>query len=528
VSVDAVVIGAGPNGLVAANLLADAGWDVLVLEANDEPGGAVRTAEVTAPGFRNDLFSAFYPLGAASPVLRELGLDDHGLRWTHAPTVLAHPLPDRPAAVLHREVDLTAASVAAEHAADADAYRRVIDGYRRVADPMIDALLRPFPPVRPALRLAARARIDGTRELARLALVPLRRFVEERFGGEQATMLFAGMALHADLTPETAGSALFGWLLTGLGQELGFPVPVGGAGRITDALVARLGRAGGEVRCGQRAVKIVVRHGRAVAVRTADGTEHHARRAVVADTDATAMYLHLVGIEHLPARTVARLPSVQRGAATVKVDWALSRPVPWVDPTVRGAGTVHLASSLDELTVTASELSRRLVPRDPFVLVGQMTTADATRSPAGTESLWAYAHVPQHVVGDAGRGCDSGEVRGVWDDTDRDRFVDRIERRIEQHAPGFRDLVLARHVMTPPALQRMDANLVGGDIGGGTAQLHQQLVFRPIAGWARATTPIDCLYLASSSAHPGGGVHGACGANAARAAIARRRLRLDR
>jgi phytoene dehydrogenase-like protein len=522
-AVDAVVIGAGPNGLVAANLLADAGWDVLVLEAADEPGGAVRTGEITAPGFRNDLFSAFYPLGAASPVLRELGLDDHGLRWTHAPSVLAHPLPGRSAAVLSRDLDLTCASLAVDHAPDGDAYRRMIDDFHRVAEPMIELLLRPFPPVRPAMRLAARARLEGSRDLIRLALVPLRRYVEERFGGEQATMLLAGMALHADLTPETAGSALFGWLLTGLGQDVGFPVPVGGAGRITDALVGRLARAGGRIRCSERVVKVVVRGGRAVAVRTADGTEHTVRRAVLADTDATALYLRLVGIEHLPSRTVERLPMVQRGAGTVKLDWALSAPVPWSDPCVHGAGTVHLATDLDELTVTASELSRRQVPRDPFVLVGQMTTADPTRSPAGTESLWAYTHVPQDVRGDAG-SSGSEAVRGVWDDDDRDRIAARVEARIEQVAPGFRDLVLARHVMTPRTMESIDANLVGGDIGGGTSQLHQQLVFRPLPGWGRPSTPIDGLYLASASAHPGGAVHGACGANAAHAALLRHRV----
>jgi phytoene dehydrogenase-like protein len=516
---DAVVIGAGPNGLVAANVLADAGWDVVVLEANAEPGGAVRTAEVTAPGFRNDLFSAFYPLGAASPVLRDLHLDDHGLRWTHAPTVLAHPIPGRSAAVLHRDVDLTAASLELGDPGDGDAYRRALDGYRRVAGPMIDALLRPFPPVRAATRLVASARVDGIRELARLSLVPLRRYVEEQFRGDQASLLFAGMALHADLTPETAGSALFGWLLTGLGQELGFPVPVGGAGRITDALVQRLTTQGGELRCGARVAAVTVRDGRAVGVRTVDGDEISVRRAVLADTDVDALMLRLVGAEHLPSDTVAKLADVQRSSSTFKVDWALSAPVPWSDPTVHGAGTVHLADSLDELTVTASELSRHLVPRDPFVLVGQMTTADATRSPAGTESLWAYTHVPQHVRGDAG-AVHNGVISGRWDETDRDRLVERIEDRIERLAPGFRDRILARHVMSPRTLEAMDANLVGGDISGGTAQLHQQLVFRPIPGWARAETPIRGLYLASASAHPGGGVHGACGANAARAALA--------
>lgn len=523
-AIDAVIIGAGPNGLVAANVLVDAGWDVLVLEAAPEPGGAVRSACITAPGFHNDLFSAFYPLAAASPVLRDLSLHDHGLRWTHAPTVLAHPVPGSSAALLHRDIDVTAASLEAGSVGDGDAYRIADAEYRRVAAPLLGTLLRPFPPIRPAVHLAASARPSGLRELTRLALTPVRRFIDERFRGEQAALLYAGLALHADLTPETSGSALFGWLLAGLGQQEGFPVPVGGAGRITDALVTRLLAAGGAIRCATRVTQVDVRCGRAVGVRTADGERIGARRAVLADTDATSLLVDLVGPEHLPSSTLRRTHAIQRGAATFKIDWALSGPIPWTDPAVRHAGTVHVADSLDELTVTASELARHLVPSDPFVLLGQMTTSDPSRSPPGTESVWAYTHVPQLVRGDAGRDRHPA-VTGRWDDDDVERLAGRVQSRVERLAPGFGDLVVARHVMAPPAMESIDANLVGGDIGGGTSQLHQQLIFRPMSGLGRPETPVAGLYLASASAHPGGGVHGACGANAARAAIWHHRLR---
>ncbi len=200
----------------------------------------------------------------------------------------------------------------------------------------------------------------------------------------------------------------------------------------------------------------------------------------------------------------------------MKVDWALRAPIPWRDPEVGAAGTVHLADSIDELAVTAAEISGGRLPSDPFVVLGQMTTTDPTRSPAGTESAWAYTHVPPFVAGDG------GPQRLAQHDVDE--VVRRIEDRVEAHAPGFRDLVLARHVLAPSDLERHDANLVAGDMAGGTNQLHQQLVFRPVPGLARPETPVRGLYLASSSAHPGGGVHGACGANAARAALARRRL----
>lgn len=514
-AVDAVVIGAGPNGLVAANVLADAGWDVVVLEANDEPGGAVRTAEVTAPGFKSDLFSAFYPLGIASPPLSDLHLEDHGLRWLHAPKVVAHPTPDGPTAVLTRDLDETAASLDQFHRGDGDAFRRLQAEWDAIAEPFMGALLRPFPPIRSALQLAGRAGPRGLGELARRALVPVRRLAEESFGGAGGGLLYAGNALHADLTPESAGSGLFGWMLVSLGHQVGFPVPAGGASGITDALVARLRARGGAVVCGSAVDEVLLEGGRATGVRCHDGATVRARKAVLADCDAGDLYSRLVGLEHLPGRLRRDLVRFERAGGTVKVDWALDGPIPWRDAAVAGAGTVHVASSMDELIVTASELSRGLVPRLPFLLVGQMTTADPSRSPAGTESAWAYTHVPQRIVGDAG---DDG-VDGTWDDAATKTFVDRMEQRIEDLAPGFRRRVIGRYVQSPIDLEAANRNLVGGDISGGTAQLHQQLVFRPGIGLARPETPIRRLFLASASAHPGGGVHGAPGANAARAAL---------
>jgi phytoene dehydrogenase-like protein len=516
----AVVIGAGPNGLVAANLMADAGFAVQVFEAAAQPGGAVRTAEVTAPGFRNDLYSAFYPMTAASPVMRRLQLDQYGLQWTHAPTVLAHPRVDGPAALLHRRLDDTVDGLEQQFAGEGAAYRAVMDQWSQISAPFMRSLLDPFPPVRGALRLAVAAKPSGLMEMARLSLLPLRRFVEERFDGQAAGLLFAGSALHADLTPETSGSALFGWLLVGLAQQYGFPVPVGGADGITNALVARARDRGVQIACDTRVDRVVVEQGRAVGVVTADGQSHPCG-AVLADCDVGKLMLGMVGTDHVPAKYLHRLQRFQRAASTFKIDWALSGPVPWSDPTVHGAGTVHVAESIDELTMTSAQLAVGHMPDKPFLLVGQMTTADPTRSPAGTESLWAYTHVPQDVRADAG----PDGLTGRWDPDEVQRFAQRMEGRIEALAPGFGSRVIARHVASPVDFERNDANLVGGDISGGTAQLHQQLIFRPLTGLARAETPIAGLYLASASAHPGGAVHGACGANAARAAIGHARVR---
>jgi phytoene dehydrogenase-like protein len=310
---------------------------------------------------------------------------------------------------------------------------------------------------------------------------------------------------------------MFGWLLASLGQERGFPVPVGGAGQLTAALVRRLETAGGKLQCGAPVERVVVDDGRVRGVEVA-GTPVAARWAVLADVDAAQLFRRLVDRRHLPASFLDRLAGYQRGWATVKVDWALRTTIPWTDPEVGTSGTVHLAASIDELTMGVAELAAGRLPTEPFLVLGQMTTADPTRSPVGTESAWAYTHVPLALRDGAAPGA-----RPLTAD-DVTEVVRRMEIRIEAFAPGFCDRILARHVQGPADLEAADMNLVDGDIGGGTYQLHQQLVFRPWPGLARAETPIAGLFLASASAHPGGGVHGACGANAARAALMHHRL----
>jgi phytoene dehydrogenase-like protein len=474
---------------------------------------------VTTPGFTNDLFSAFYPLTASSPVMQRLELEKWGLEWRHAPAVLAHPTRDGPAAVLSRDLDTTCASLDRFAPGDGDAWRDLYGLFERATPAFLELLLDPFPPVKATAKLAARLRISLGVELARLALLSARRMASERFRGEGGRLLLTANAMHADTSPEAAGSGLFGFILTGLGQQIGYPVPRGGAQAITDALVSRLLARGGSLVCHAHVDRVIVRSRRAVGVEVS-GDPVDATKAVLADTDVVALYRHLVGAAHLPARVLDHLTRFERGPATVKVDWALDAPIPWRDAAVSEAGTVHLADSSQELTFTNAQLASGLVPDKPFVLVGQMTTSDSTRSPAGTEAVWAYAHVPQEIRGDAG----PDGITGKWDEREIESFVNRMVDRIEACAPGFRDRVIARHVMSPPALEAADENLVLGDLSGGTAQLHQQLVFRPLPGLARAETPVKGLYLASASAHPGSGVHGACGANAARAALFHDRL----
>ncbi|UQX89436.1 NAD(P)/FAD-dependent oxidoreductase [Jatrophihabitans telluris] len=506
-TVDAVVIGAGHNGLVAANLLADAGWDVLVCEATDHIGGAVRSAEVTAPGFVTDLFSAFYPLAGASPVLRALELDRHGLTWTHAPAVLAHVFPDDRCAVLSRDLATTAAGLETFGTGDGAAWTRLTEQFTQILDPLLAALFNPLPAIGPVTRLLRTLGTADALRLARMAAQPVRRMGEETFTGSGGGMLLAGNALHADLGPDGAGSALYGWLLCMLGQTVGFPVPVGGAGRLGEALDSRLRKSGGTVRRQSPVEQLELDASGAVSgVRLAGGERIRARRAVLADVPAPILYRNLLDESVLPARMRADLDRFEWDPPTLKIDWALSHKLNWTAEGARGAGTVHLGVDLDGLTDYAADLATGRVPQRPFLLFGQMTTADASRSPAGTESAWAYTHLPRRVP--------------VTDELVADH-VARVESTLEHHAPGFGESVLARHVQSPAALQEANPALVGGAVNGGTAQLHQQLVFRPVPGLGGSATPIDRLYLAGSSAHPGGGVHGACGANAARAALRR-------
>ncbi|SEK46785.1 phytoene desaturase family protein [Streptacidiphilus jiangxiensis] len=522
---DAIVIGAGPNGLVAANLLADAGWEVEVLEAQPLPGGAVRSDNGLDPAFVHDLFSSFYPLAKASPAIATLDLERHGLAWSHAPTVLAHPLPDGRCATLHRGPTATRDQLEDSFgAADAAAWERLTALWSDLDPHLLRSLFTPFPPLKPAAAMAARLRTTELLPTARFMTLPVRRLAQEEFTEPGAGLLLAGCALHTDLAPEAAGSGAFGWLMAMLGQHVGWPVPVGGSSNLTHALVRRLESIGGRVHCNQRVEEVIVRGGRALGVRTADGQCYRAVRAVLADVAATTLYGQLVDWEHLPPELRRDLRRFQWDFSTFKVDWALSGPIPWTAPSAARAGTVHLGADMDELSDYAHQVATGRLPRHPFALLGQMTTADSSRSPDGTESAWVYTHVPQRIAGDLGDDA----ITGRWNSRESEAMADRLEQQVERFAPGFRQLITTRRILAPPTLQDLDENLVGGALNGGTSAIHQQLVFRPSPGTGRPETPIERLYLASASAHPGGGVHGACGANAARAALRSHRVMAGR
>ncbi|MBW0020223.1 MAG: NAD(P)/FAD-dependent oxidoreductase [Mycobacterium sp.] len=504
-TVDAVVIGAGHNGLVAASVLADAGWDVLVLEAQPEPGGAVRSAELT-PGYVTDLFSSFYPMTAASPAIAALHLEDHGLRWSHAPAVVGHPCSgtDDDPPILYRDPARTATELARREQADGENWWRVVQLWNNIKTPLLEAMLAPFPPVRPLLRLLHKLGTSEAIELAHLLVQPANTMVQQLFAGEAPRLLMLGNAMHADVPPDAPLSGAMGFLMTMLGQDCGWPVPVGGSGKLTAALVSRASSAGARIECDQDVARIQVRGRRAVGVTTAAGRTVRTRRAVVADVTAPRLFCEMLPADAVPASLLRQLEHYIWDPPVVKVNYALDSPIPWRAESLRGAGTVHLGADGHGLIRWMADLNTRVVPERPFMLLGQTTTADPTRSPAGTESAWAYTHLP----------------RNVTDDASAERLAASVDHVIEEHAPGFGSRVINRFVQRPSDLEASDANLHLGALNGGTAQLQQMLIFRPAPGMGRAETPIDRLYLGSASATPGGSVHGACGRNAADAALA--------
>ena len=494
---DAIVVGAGPNGLVGAATLAGHGWRVLVLEAQSRPGGALYSEELTLPGYLHDVGAAFFPFADDSPAFRHLNLTGAGLQFGNAPYESSHPAPDGSCASISRDIERSVRSFGP----DGPAWRRLADWQRLMGDRLAAALLAPLPAFSPAWRLG----LSHLVQLANYGLKTPAGWARPYFQTEAARRIIPGLALHVDLGPHDLTGAGLGLVLALLAAGSGFRVPFGGAKSITLALLRRLEEYGGQIQLNSRVNKILVRNRKVVAVCTDAGEEIPVRRSVLADVGAPALFLKLVDSRWVPSWLQQFMRRFRYGWGTFKMDWALSGPVPWIAAEARESAVVHAGDSIEDLIAFTQEVRAGRLPSNPYLVIGQQTLVDPSRAPPGGQTLWAYSHVPSHMD-------------GGWTQY-REQFGDRIEQRIEGLAPGFRSLIRARAIHSPADLESMDENLVGGDLGGGSAHWPQQLFFRPAFPYFRYRTPIRGLYLASASTHPGAGVHGACGFNAARMAI---------
>lgn len=489
---DAVVIGAGPNGLAAAIRLAEAGRQVLVLEAADAPGGAVRTQELTLPGFKHDTFSSVYPAAAASPVFGRMPLAEHGLEWVHPEAAYGHPLPGGDARFLYRDLQRTAESLGP----DGPAWVRFAQPFLEHFDAVRATMLSGFPPLGGPFKLLMQTGPLKTLDFTRLLPGKATGFGRRLFSDQGSRAWLYGAAMHGDTPPDGMGSAIAAFYLNLVGHAVGWPSPKGGAERLTDALVGYLKSLGGEIRTNARVTRITSAGGRVTGVQTAD--EQFPAQLVIADVMPSA----LTQMADLPTWYRTALNRYVQGAATIKVDWALDGPIPWENPHLQGAGTVHVAGTEQEFLHSVKQAHDGLSDQ-PFLLLGQQSVADPSRAPEGKHTAWAYTHGPQ-------RGVD-------WERVTPD-VVERMEAQVERFAPGFRDRILARHVLSPAGLEARNPNLIGGDVGGGSYRLNQ-LVFRPLPKLTPYSTPLKGLYIGSAATFPGGAVHGVPGDAAARAAL---------
>jgi phytoene dehydrogenase-like protein len=468
---DAIVVGAGPNGLAAAITLARAGRSVRLYEAAKTVGGGTRSAELTLPGYIHDPCSAAHPLGVASPFFQSLDLAARGLTWSQPAAPLAHALTPERSVILERDLAVMRDALGRDGAAWERTFGPLVNGWQALMASILGPIVRP--PRHPILM--ARFGLP--------ALLPATTFARLSFREEPARALFGGMAAHAMVPLGRPVSASFGLVLGTLAHAVGWPVASGGSGRIADALEAEARALG---------VDIVTDH----AVRSID--ELPPARSIL--FDLTPRQVLAIAGDRLPAGYRRQLDKFRYGPGVFKVDWALDGPIPWRDPATARAGTVHLGGTIRELVTSELAVARGAVAERPFVLLVQPGVADPSRAPEGKETAWAYCHVPNGWSGD---------------------MTAAIERQVERFAPGFRDRILARASRSAPEMEAYNANYVGGDINGGVQDI-RQLFFRPVVRWNPYTTPNPSIFLCSSSTPPGGGVHGMSGMLAAKAALKRR------
>lgn len=507
---DAVLIGAGHNALTAGILLTKAGWRVGIFERGQDVGGAIRTAEWTLPGYRHDALANTHVFILISPFYRQMRaeLEKYGLKYLRFPVPLASVFPDGDAVCMHRDLEQTLGSLGKQSAADADGWRFLYDLYKRYQETFVALFSSPLPSVR-ALAGLIRPRLGlgprGTVEFAQMLIMSAGDFAGRHFSTAKARAWFVPWALHPDHSPETAGGGALSWIVLGTSQDpgAGLAIPEGGSGALTAALASLLRSLGGEIHLGQEVVRILLRGRTAQGVELAGGTRVKANRAVVAGLAPTKLFLDLVGEGHLPGAFLELVRRYRYGLSVVKIDYALDRAPAWIaGDEVGRAGNLHLASGVDSMSHAHNQALRGYLPDEPLLIVSQPTVLDPTRAPPGKHTLWVVVRSVPHLV----KGDSRGEIQpGPWDRI-KDRFADRVTGLLEGYAPGFRASVLGRCVLSPDDLERLNPNLVRGDVAAGSMLLDQSYLFRPFPGWSRGQTPIRRLYLTGAATHPGLGI----------------------
>jgi phytoene dehydrogenase-like protein len=505
---DAIVIGAGHNGLAAAVHLASKGWKVAVLERADEAGGAVRTAEVTLPGFRHDLYAMNLSLFAGSPFFaaHKDALIRHGLSFVGAEDCFASAFEDRSWLGVSRDPDKTAGRIASVSKADADGWKRMLQRFGKDAPHIFALLGSPMPSWAAAKGLWKAWRTEGSGwlgDLARLILSSPRGFLDAHFESEKLKTMMSAWGMHLDFAPDVAGGALFPYLESMANQSFGMALGQGGADVIVKAMAAHLAALGGELRLGRAVERIETKGGRASGVRLAGGEVLEARRAVVANAHPRLVFGELVAPEGGRADYARRVAAFRAGPGTMMVHLALSDLPTWAaGEELRRFAYVHLAPNLAAMGTAYAQAMAGLLPTEPVLVVGQPTAIDPTRAPPGKHVLWVQVRVLPFVIkGDAARLIGATD----WDKA-KEAYADRVMALIERYAPGLSGKILGRAVLSPLDLQRANPNLIGGDSLSGSHHLDQNFVFRPVFGWSRYRTPIPGLYMVGAATWPGAGL----------------------
>ncbi|MFC7047904.1 phytoene desaturase family protein [Emcibacter nanhaiensis] len=513
---DFIIVGSGINSLVAAALLSRKGHKVTVLERNDWIGGCIRTAEVTLPGFRHDVFSGFHPLFVTSPAYGELAEELHanGLDYVNTDKPTAAILPDGRNFILQMDRGKNVAAMEALGEGQGTAYTRSMGDIEQNTDlifGLLGAELWKFSTLKLLAKAAWNRGLHGMSSFFGLSLNTCRNWLEADFTSDEIKACFAPWILHTGLDPDSPLSGLMGKLISFTLEVAGMPIVKGGSDNLVKALSAIIESNGGRLLTGQDVKRIIVENGRASGVNCADGTSYRAGKAVICNVTPTQLYGYLLDGEYVPEVTRSEAANYRYGNGDMQIHLALDKMPEWTDPALNDVAMVHLSSGVDSVSRSVNQARRGLLPDCSTVVVAQPTALDPSRAPEGKAILWLQLQeLPFLIKGDA-----AGEIPipadGLWDEATKDAYADRIIDRLSAHIPGLRDMILARHILSPRDLATQNINLVNGDPYSGACGIEQFMLWRPLKSTKNHETPVKDLYHIGASTHPGPGLAGTSG-----------------